>query len=183
MLRSIPLTALVMLLAAGVGLAQTTWYVDVNGTPPGTGTQLDPYTSLQDAISRPATLSGDTLLVQPGTYVEQIDFLGKDLVVQSTAGAAATILDGNGEGPVVTFASGETAAAVLSGFTVQNGDSRAGGPSLDLGGGIHCDGASPTLVDLVVRANQSHRGGGLQLLNGSAATLTDSVVRENNHLI
>ena len=30
--------------------AQTTWYVDINGTPPGSGTQGDPYTSIQYAI-------------------------------------------------------------------------------------------------------------------------------------
>lgn len=115
------LVLLVLATAPALCLAQSTWYVDAAGTPPGTGSQLDPYTSLQHAIARPSTLAGDTLLVLPGTYVEQVDFLGKDLVVQSTAGAAATILDGAGAGTVVTFASGESSAAVLSGFTVQNG--------------------------------------------------------------
>jgi hypothetical protein len=182
MIRSL-LMALVPAVLPTWVLAQTTWYVDANNTPPGTGTQADPYRSLQYAIAQGTTLSGDTVLVLPGTYFELIDFLGKDLLVQSTAGAAATLLDGGGAGPVVTFASGETSAAVLDGFTVQNGDTLAVTPPENPGGGIHCDGASPTLLNLVVRSNNSLRGGGLKLVNGSAATLTDAVVRDNNLLI
>jgi hypothetical protein len=176
-MKLLPSVAATLVLALPAA-AQTTWYVDAGGTPPGTGTQLDPYTSLQNAIAQGSTVAGDTLLVSPGTYVELIDFLGKDLTVQSTAGAATTILDGNGDGPVVTFASSETAAAVLDGFTVRNGDSRNGG-FVTPGGGIECDGASPTLVNLVVRDNLALNGGGLKFSNGSTATLTDSVVRDN----
>jgi hypothetical protein len=53
---------------ASPSFAQTVWYVDANGTPPGTGSAGNPYTSIQYAISRPATLSGDTLYVYPGVY-------------------------------------------------------------------------------------------------------------------
>ena len=44
-------------LLASTASAQSTWYVDVNGTPPGTGTQVDPYMSIQLAIAQAATLS------------------------------------------------------------------------------------------------------------------------------
>ena len=83
-------------LIAGSGGAQTTWWVDVTGAPPGTGTPGDPYTSIQYALSRPSTLNGDTLRVLPGTYVENVDFLGKAIRVASAGGPAATILDGGG---------------------------------------------------------------------------------------
>lgn len=71
---------------------------------------------------------GDTVLVQPGIYTENIDFLGKDIVVGSlflttgdTSNISQTIIDGDANGSVVTFDSGETQDAVLCGFTIQNG--------------------------------------------------------------
>src|SRR5438034_1084145 len=41
--------------------AQTTWYVALGGSPPGTGTTNDPYTSIQYAIAQSSTLPGDTI--------------------------------------------------------------------------------------------------------------------------
>lgn len=162
-----------LFLSASPVAAQSTWYVDVNGTPPGSGTQADPYTSLQDAIAQGTTLAGDTILVEPGTYVETIDFLGKDLIVQSTGGLSVTTLDGNDTGTVVRFVNGETQAALLDGFTVTNGR------DVDLGGGgIRCDGASPRLRNLDVRNNAALFGAGIYFTD-SAATLNDSVVQLN----
>ena len=103
---------LVIALSSGAARAQTTWYVDVNGTPPGSGTAADPYTSIAYAVGRPTTLTGDTLLVAPGVYAESISAI-----------RAVTIL-GTG-GPDVTRILGDysTAASfpmgMLSGFTVE----------------------------------------------------------------
>ena len=41
-----------------------------------------------------AASNGDTVLVDPGTYYENIDFLGKAITVTSSGGAAQTIIDG-----------------------------------------------------------------------------------------
>ncbi len=72
-----------------------------------------------------AASNGDTVLVAPGTYTENIDFKGKAITVTSgattSAGAALTIIDGNQQAPAVVFQSGETRASVLNGFTIQNG--------------------------------------------------------------
>src|SRR5688572_30838136 len=90
------------------GAAQTTWYVDINGTAPGAGTQADPYTGIQYAIAQASTSNGDTVLVLPGIYVENLDFLGKALRVVASAGQALTTIDGGG--PIylsaVSFTSG-----------------------------------------------------------------------------
>lgn len=113
---------LVLLALASTARAQTTWYVDVHGIPPGGGTQASPYTSLQDAISRPTTLPGDTILVAPGDYDETIDFHDKNIIVRSTAGAAATRL--------LRYAyvqEGYPTVMVLEGFTIFGGANVFGG--------------------------------------------------------
>jgi hypothetical protein len=96
--------------------------------------------------------------------------------VRSTAGAASTILNGGAAGRVVTFQSGESAAAVLDGFTVRNG--RVLPASTGFGGGIGCFGSSPTLVNLIVRDNSAGNGGGVSF-SASSATLSFSVIRDN----
>ena len=112
----------VAVLFASVASAQTTWHVDASATPPGVGSVAQPYADLQFALAQPSTVSGDTLLVEPGTYVGGFDFLGKDVIVRSTQGWAVTILDGNDQlVSVVSFVSGESASAVLDGFTVTRG--------------------------------------------------------------
>jgi len=67
--------------------------------------------------------NGDTVLVAPCTYKENINFHGKAVRVKSSGGAKVTITDGGGVAPVVTFSSNETSSSVLSGFTLQNGTS------------------------------------------------------------
>ena len=39
-----------------------------------------------------AAVSGDTVLVEPGTYAENLNFQGKDVELRSTDGAAVTTL-------------------------------------------------------------------------------------------
>ncbi len=67
--------------------------------------------------------NGDTVLVAPGTYAENIDFKGKAITVTSSAGPATTILDGRSAGAAVTFKTGETSSSTISGFTIQHGGS------------------------------------------------------------
>jgi hypothetical protein len=119
------------------------------------------YASIQSALA--AAAGGDTVLVAPGTYPEQIDFLGTPVVVGSryvTTGDPSyidiTVIDGGGAmGPLVTFASLEDSLSVLTGFTVQLG--RA-----PWGGGILCQGSSPRITDCVLLANEAvYDGGGL----------------------
>ena len=107
-----------------------------------------------------AAAPGDTVLVAPGTYVERIDFLGKAITVTSEAGPAATVIDGNAGGVVVTFRSGEGPSAVLRGFTVTNG----GGFS---GGGVAVLSSSPTIEGNVISGNRGCDGVGVNVSFGS----------------
>src|SRR5215813_10443901 len=93
--------------------------------------------TIQAAID--AAASGDTVLVSPGTYVEQIDFRGKAITVASESGPATTTINANGAGSVVTFRSGESRSSLLTGFTV------TGGSNLYGGAGVLVSGSSPTI--------------------------------------
>lgn len=48
--------------------------------------------TIQDGIN--AAVHGDVVLVAPGTYVENIDFIGKAISVKSSHGADRTTIDG-----------------------------------------------------------------------------------------
>ncbi len=76
--------------------------------------------TIQGAIN--AATSGDTVYVSPGTYVENINFSGKDILLKSTDGAAATILEfAVGSLPAVSIVSGEGREAILDGLTITGG--------------------------------------------------------------
>ena len=175
--------ALTLTLSLAPAAAQTIWHVDVTGVPPGTGTSGDPYTSIQYALSRPSTVDGDQLLVRPGTYVENVDFLGKAVKVVSSSGAAVTAIDGGAGGAflsAVTFQSGEGRGSVLEGFTVQNGWGTIDAAfTFTEGGGILILDSSPTIRDCVARDNEADKGGGIFGRNASP-WIADCLVTHNN---
>ena len=76
-----------------------------------------------------AASNGDTVLVAPGTYKENIDFKGKGITVTSGAtsyaGAAATVITAASYGSLVNLTTNEPSTAVLNGFTIQG----ASGPA------------------------------------------------------
>ena len=145
-----PLTLTLLLLAP-----QTTWSVDASGTPPGTGTPADPYTSITYALAQASTVSGDTVEVAPGTYPnERIDFLGKAVHLIGVAGPAQTVVLGMAPTPgldvsIIRCASGEGAGTVIEGLTLRDGF----GSTLTVaphgtargGGAVFADGSSPRL--------------------------------------
>ena len=84
--------------------------------------------TIQAAIT--AAQPGDTVLVSPGTYVENINFQGKAITVASSDGAGVTTIDGHlGNDSVVKFTLGEGNGSVLKGLTITGGNSffNAGG--------------------------------------------------------
>ena len=101
------------------------------------------YATIGAAIA--AASQGDTVLVDPGVYFERIDFIGKDITVESRDGAATTFIDAQRLGTVVQFVSAEGPSAVLMGFTLTGGL----GP-VYTAGGILCRGSDPTVTNCVI---------------------------------
>src|SRR5262249_50260063 len=130
------LVATLTVAPAGSARAQTIRVVDVDGHASASSCSdaATAFTTITAAIA--AASNGDTVQVCPGTYVEKIDFGGKAIPVHSPAGAAATTVDAAAAGSVVTFASAETAASVLDGFTIRNGLAAANASGLTDGSGI-----------------------------------------------
>ena len=157
-----------------------TFIFGVVGT--ATGTTLivpDNYSTIQDAID--SAFIGDVIVVRAGTYVENIDFMGKAITVESESGAALTVIDGSQSGSVVLFNKGEGALSVLEGFTLTNGSGTfAAAPFNDYcGGAIFCDYSFPTIRNNVIDTNSAVYGGGVCFSQSTAAEFVGNRVSNN----
>ena len=118
-----------LVLLSPVALAQNTWYVDDDGNAPGSGSQSDPYTSIQYAIEQSSTQEGDTLMVAPGTYTENIDFQRKALHVMGSSATDRPIIETNSTGgpPVFLVEHTYDQVVVLSQLDIRGYDGVDGG--------------------------------------------------------
>ena len=133
--------------------------------------------TMQDAID--VAQNGDTVLVAPGTYLENINFSGKDITVKSSNGNKVTIIDGGHSNSVVTFDSGEGRKAMLHGFTIQNGEANNSATDFE-GGGISISNASPTITGNIVKHNNAINGGGGIAVQFSSALVQGNLVENNS---
>jgi parallel beta-helix repeat protein len=165
-----------MLSALGCGLI---WAGLLAATPVSASSVLNvpgSFATIQAAIN--ASTNGDTVLVAPGTYFENINFEGKLITVQSSSGPATTIIDGGGVAPVANFSSGETATAVLQGFTLQHGSAPfAYGYE---GAGVHINSASPTIQGNVITANVTCGDGAGISVAFASPTIRDNTITGNS---
>jgi hypothetical protein len=171
----------------GVGFAPVangaSWVVD----PDGGGD----FTTIQAAID--AASSGDDITVNAGTYDELIGFSGKDLFVASASGPSVTTIRSATGDYAVSFISGESAAAVLDGFTLTHAFGLGilvigSSPTLRnlvltdlgfdyyaLGAGAYINGGSPTFENTTFSDNTGYRGADVYVYGGALVTFTDSV--------
>lgn len=139
----------------------------------------DDYATIQQGID--ASSDGDTVLVQPGTYVENINFNGHNIVLGSlflttedTTHISSTVIDGNSSGSVVTFENWENSTCLIKGFTIRNGTGTIHLEGYRCGGGIFCYNASPTIENNIIEDNNSSYLGG-----GVYCEYSDAVIRHN----
>ncbi len=176
--------------------AARTWNISADGTGDAP--------TIQAGIDSAAV--GDTVLVGPGTYYENILFRGRDIVLKGLAGPEATIIHGSptviptglqaapapldmcfdGEprhlfpdafrGTVVTIENGETRSAVLEGFTITGGYN-----------GVNINDASPIVRGNIVTGNSAtfhgEVGAGISAAsnpqNPLSPVIEDNIVSDN----
>jgi hypothetical protein len=188
------LFAVVLLSASPNALAQTTWYVDDDalgdpgpGNPaisdPGeNGSAARPFDAIQEAVDQSA--AGDIVIVLDGTYTgtgnKDIDPDGRAVTICSENGPQTCVIDCLGSGRGFFFASGETDATIVEGFTIRNGLVMWGGPGGGNGGAIYCEGSSPRIVSCVMSGNWAEQDGGALFCNWLAGpTVVDCVIVDN----
>jgi Bacterial Ig-like domain (group 3)/Right handed beta helix region len=128
--------------------------------------------SIQAGIN--AASNGDTVLVAPGTYIENINFNGKAITVTSSGGPASTVIDGSQGAVAVSFVSGETRTSVINGFTIENAGAAIypnSDPSVYFDG-IKVSGSDPTITNNVITHNYGY---GIEVNFGGALIRNNTI--------
>lgn len=115
------------------------------------------FPTIRDAMS--SSQHGDTILVGPGTYREQVKFFGLEVTLASTGGPDVTVIDANGHDAAIVIQRGQTPATTIDGFTIT---------TQGTGRGILLNGASPRISNNVIRDNHAASGAGIFCQSSSA---------------
>jgi predicted outer membrane repeat protein len=144
-------------------------------------TQGTSFCGIQEGID--AAVAGDVIEAAPRTYAESINFLSKAIEVRSASGDPTdTIIDGSGDSHVVQFVNGETASAVLEGFTITGGHANGISPD-QRGAGIFCNDASPSIINCIISGNRADFGAGMLNQAASNPTITRCIFRDNSAVV
>lgn len=126
------------------------------------------YPTIQEGID--SCSDGDTVLVEPGTYVENINFNGHNIVLGSlflttgdTTYIEETVIDGDSSGPVITVSYWIDSTATITGFSIQNG----------VGQGIRCNDSNPNIIKNIIR---NINGNGISCNNSNALIFGCSII-------
>lgn len=131
------------------------------------------YRTISAAIS--AAHNGDTVLVSPGTYRENITIVGKAITIKAAnSNPAMTVIAGNpGRTPVMIQQVGP--GMRLLGFRISNGSAPSG-----QGGGITvANGASPVIAYNQIIYNRSEDGAGILVWNHSNPDIAYNYIENN----
>ena len=140
------------------------------------------YLTIQDAIDA-SSPDGDIIVVSAGTYYENIDFNGKNITLRSTDPddwdvVESTIIDGGGNGSVVTFSGTESVECVLSGFTICHGKAEKA-ESPDMEGNLHVGYTKTNCGGGISGGSEGVLGGSEMGEYHTEATIENCIIRDN----
>jgi hypothetical protein len=156
------------------------------------------YSTIQEAIN--SSLNGDTIVVSPGTYYENINFRGKNIVLTSmfyidrdTSFISSTIINGSqpqqpDSASCVIISSGEDSTAILQGFTLTGGTGTKWTDIHNLskyreGGGILIELSSPVIQYNIIEYNAATDVTGVVSAGGGGMRIGDSNPKILNNII
>ena len=123
-----------------------------------------------------ASISGDTVLIAPGTYQEaNLSTRGKDITIQGTTntdGSLATTIDAQQGGSVFRISTNEGSGTVIRDLIITGGSEYRGG-------GIYCSLTSPTISNCTITDNSAQFGGGIYS-RGATPTIIDCRITNNS---
>jgi hypothetical protein len=139
-------------------ISAITRIVDINGT--------GQYTSIQAGIN--ASASGDTVLVYPGRYLENIiiqtnniTLISIEFLTNNPVYIDSTIIDGHEANPCLRIFS-STQSILIRGFTITNGFSPGAGAGVSL-----FSNTQSSVVNCKILNNVSKNGAGVSISNAS----------------
>ena len=151
----------------------------------------DDFETIQAGIDEAE--DGDTVLVAPGVYVENIVWEGRAITLASlvlttgdTAYVDSTIIDGDSTSSVVSFENWSEEDSKLVGFTIRNGIGKGFEFVEDnCGGGIFCTDPEPYIIQCIIEDCSAQFGGGVFGFSQNDSPspgphLIDCIIR-NNH--
>jgi len=158
------------------GFATTLHVATTGSDDTGDGSINSPFATIQKAVNNAS--NDDTVFVNSGLYVENIDWsMANDVSLIGTH-MDSTIIDGGGLGKVIDN-SDETAHPIeISNLTIQNGVStgKGGGISLQMVGEL-------SLKNMRVDNNHAEKGGGVYIEGEGSASFIPTVVHIENSVI
>ncbi len=133
------------------------------------------YASIQAALD--AAVDGDSVVVAPARYYENLRFPPRAIHLRSSQGPLVTTIYGRQLETVVTFEGVPTQDSIIEGFTLTDGLDPAGFKA----GGVHVgQGGSAVIRGNVIRQNLGYgRGHGISLYVPAAVVIENNEIRHN----
>jgi hypothetical protein len=143
-----------------------------------------PYTEIQTAVN--SAEAGDTVLVYPGTYFENIDLsntnnlslISLEATTNDTTYISITTINGSLNQNSVIVCNGNNTNFLVRGFTITGGTGWQGS-GYSVGGGVNVFVGNMSLVNSIIKYNSADRGGGVIIFPNVGLHLSGAIIRNN----